>query len=226
MNRLTDRRLRRSLAALALAVAATTLLSSCRPDQGGAAALVGDDTISVDELQSATQDYLEVAPDSNAGDIQEGILQRMLISAVFASAAENLDVSVTDGQVAGQLDQLLSSVRTQARAAGLSPRGYLVTQLGQGQTQTVVAPSQLEDWVRDQMLLQGIVQAAGGDAEPGSEQANVAVNDALLEASRELDVEVNPRYGRWNPRNGVEPLVGGGLSKTVGELKTADDAAE
>jgi len=41
---------------------------------------------------------------------------------------------------------------------------------------------------------------------------------ALLKAGRSLDIEVNPRYGEWNPRRGVSPLVSGGLSKTAAQL--------
>ena len=41
---------------------------------------------------------------------------------------------------------------------------------------------------------------------------------ALLAAGKSMDIEVNPRYGRWNPRRGVSPLVSGGLSQTAAQL--------
>jgi hypothetical protein len=34
-----------------------------------------------------------------------------------------------------------------------------------------------------------------------------------------MEIEVSPRYGEWDPRSGLTPLVSGGLSQTVAELR-------
>ena len=36
-----------------------------------------------------------------------------------------------------------------------------------------------------------------------------------------MDIEVSPRYGRWSPRTGIEPLVSGGLSQTADQLASS-----
>lgn len=43
-----------------------------------------------------------------------------------------------------------------------------------------------------------------------------AVNQAVLDAAASLEVEINPRYGKWNPEAGViEPLISGGLAEPL-----------
>ncbi len=197
----------RGLAVLAVALLAMSSLVSCRADQVGTAANVDNDSISVEELQDATVDYLEAVPDGNAGDAQQAILQQMIVSAVIAKAADSAGVTATDGEVAAARDQALDSVREPAEEANVSARAYLSRQLSQSQSGAVVPPDQLEQFIRDQILATKL-----GENDPA------AANDALVAAARETDVEVNPRYGRWDPQQGLAPLVSGGLSQTVEEL--------
>ncbi len=197
----------RGLVLLAVALLAMSSLVSCRADQVGTAANVDDESISVEELQDATVAYLEAVPDGNAGDAQQAILQQMIVSAVIAKAADSAGVTATDGEVAAARDQALDSVREPAEEANVSARAYLSRQLSQSQSGAVVPPDQLEQFIRDQLLASKL-----GENDPA------AANEALVAAARETDVEVNPRYGRWDPQQGLAPLVSGGLSHTVEEL--------
>jgi hypothetical protein len=71
----------------------------------------------------------------------------------------------------------------------------------------VVPQDQLEQFIRTQLLASKL-----GESDPA------AANDAITAAAEDTDIEVNPRYGRWDPQQGLAPLVSGGLSKTVEEL--------
>ena len=71
-------------------------------------------------------------------------------------------------------------------------------------------PDQLEQFIRNQLLASKI---APDDP--------AAVNEAFVATAQDTDVEVNPRYGRWDPERGLAPLVSGGLSNTVEELSGA-----
>ena len=199
-------RVGRGVALAAVVLVAMTALTSCRADQIGTAAIVDGETITVEELQAATVRYLDAVPSGNSGDAQQAILQQRIVSAVIAKAAASAGVTVTDGEVAAQRDQVLVSVREAAEAAELSPRVYLVRQLAQSEQPAVVPPDQIERFIRDQLLASKL----------GQDPA--AANEALLAAAEATDVEVNPRYGRWDPLQGLAPLVSGGLSKTVEEL--------
>lgn len=203
------RRVGRGLAAAA-ALLAVTSLTSCRPDQVGAAAIVDGKTISVHQLQDATTDYLKAVPKGNAGDAQQAILQQMIVSAVVAKAGDTAGVTVSAGEVAAQRDQILDSVRAGAKAAKVSERVFVSRQLAQSQNATVVPPSQLDQFIRDQLMASKL-----GQNDPA------AANEAIIKAAADTDVEVNPRYGRWDPQQGLAPLVSGGLSKTVEELSSS-----
>ena len=45
-----------------------------------------------------------------------------------------------------------------------------------------------------------------------------AASEAISAAAAHTDVEVNRRYGRWDPQQGLAPLVSGGLSKTADQF--------
>jgi hypothetical protein len=195
------------LAVAAAAALAVMSLASCRTDQVGTAAIVDGESISVEQLQDATQGFLEAVPDGNSGNAQQAILQQMIVSKVIQNAADSAGVTVSDSEVAAQRDQVLDSVREPAEAANVSARDYVSRQLSSNQTGAVVPPDDLEQFIRDQLLASKL-----GENDPA------AGNEALMAAARETDVEVNPRYGRWDPQQGLAPLVSGGLSKTVEEL--------
>ena len=203
------RRLRRGLVVTA-ALLAVTSLTACRVDQVGTAANIDGESISVEELQDATRDYLAAVPSGDSGGAQQAILQQLIVSAVIEKAADTAGVSVTAGEVAAQRDQVLASVREPARAAKISARAFISRQLSQGEQPAVVAPARLEQFIRDQLLASKL-----------SEGDSAAANEALQAASKETDVEVNPRYGRWDPAQGLAPLISGGLSSTVDELSGA-----
>jgi hypothetical protein len=201
------RRVGRGVAVAAAALLAVTSLSSCRADQVGTAAIVDGQSISVDELQDETVSYLEAVPSGNAGDAQHAILLQMIVATLVQKAADSAGVTVSDGEVAAQRDQALDSVREPAAEAKVSPRAYLSRQLAESQTAAVVPPNQLEQFIRTQLLASKL-----GENDPA------AANEAITGAAADADIEVNPRYGRWDPQQGLAPLVSGGLSKTVEEL--------
>lgn len=193
--------------AVTTALLALTSLTSCRADQVGTAAIVDGHSISVHELQDATANYLKAVPSGNAGDAQHAILQQMIVSAVIEKAGKTAGVTVSAGEVASQRDQVLTSVRAAARAAKVSARAYVSRQLAQGQNAAVVPPVQLDQFIRVQLLAGKL-----GQNDPA------AASETISSAAAHTDVEVNPRYGRWNPQQGLAPLISGGLSKTVEEL--------
>lgn len=197
----------RGLAMAAVAFLAVTALTSCRADQVGTAAIVDGKSISVHDLQDATSSFLEAVPSGNAGEAQQAILQQMIVSTLIQKAADSVGVTVSAGEVATQRDQALDSVREPAAAAKVSARAYLSRQIAQGQSAAVVPPDQLEQFIRDQLLASKL-----GQNDPA------AANEAITAAAADTEVEVNPRYGRWDPQQGLAPLVSGGLSNTVEEL--------
>jgi SurA-like protein len=199
----------RMLVAAVLALAATVSLSACGPDEVGSAAIVDGQKISVSQLQDATQGYEAVAQGVGTKEAQLRILERMILSRLIDTAAAKAGVSVTNGEVAAERDRIISSV---------GGRDQLVKALAQQQPPTVLAPSYVDRWTRDRLLFGKLAQRLSPGADPTSQEAGVAASNALVAAGKSIHIEVNPRYGHWNPQRGLEPEISGGLSKTVAEL--------
>ena len=209
----SPRRARRTLAAGLVLVVMGPGLVGCSTDRVGTAALIEGRTVSVDDLQARTQEHLAVVAGGDAGDAQRALLQRMIVSAAIDAAARDAGVRVRAGQIASERDAVLESV---------SGRKGLIRTLAQSQQPTVLAPGDIDRWIKDRLLFRAIAEEiAGGplSAEaPETEQAITEANEALRAAGEQIDVEVSPRYGTWDPASGITPLVSGGQSKTAVEL--------
>lgn len=208
MTTIRTARRRRLTAAAGLACAATLLLSGCSDARLGAAAVVDGNAIPVSELQDATNEYLEIIPGGNPKQAQVAILQSMIISEVLDEVAQDNGVRVPDGKIAAERDDLFESFGGR--------RGLVRTLANSQQQPTILAPSGVERWVKDRLLFNAIAEEVGGGplntADPESQQVLVEVQDQLTKAGEDLDIEVNPRYGTWNPKRGITPLVSGGLA--------------
>jgi hypothetical protein len=213
----TARRAHPQRTALALVAACLAVLGlgACAPERLGSAAVIDGRTVATDELQTAAEDYLEIVPQADPADVQRAILQRKIVSEVIDEAARRAGVGVRAGRVAAERDDLLPSV---------GGRKGLVRALAQSQQPTVLAPGDIDRWIKDRLLFNAIAaEISGRDLapdDPATQQALNSANRLLSRTSRSMDIEVNPRYGRWDPQAGITPLVSGGLSKTVDELRT------
>lgn len=200
---------RRSLAVAVVALLATLSLSACSPDQLGAAAIVDGKVISTDSLQSSARAYLAIVPNADRAQVQQRILERMILSRVIAKVARENGVNVSVGTAAKQRDQLLKTTKS---------RKGLVTALATQQTVVIVPPGYIDQWVRDQLLFRKIVTKLAGSDDPSSDAASARGTSALAATGKTMKIEINPRYGTWNPNRGVEALLSGGLARTAAQL--------
>ena len=203
------RGVRRSLVVAVAALFATVSLTACSPDQLGAAAIVDGTVISTKTLQSSTRAYLAIVPNGDRTQVQQRILERMILSRVIAKVARENHVNVSIGTVAKQRDQLFQTTKN---------RRGLVAALAQQQTAVIVPPGYVDQWIRDQLLFRKIVTKLAGGADPTSAAASTRGTNALAATGKTMKIEINPRYGTWNPNRGVEALVSGGLAKTAAQL--------
>jgi hypothetical protein len=201
--------MRRSLVVAVVALLATLSLAACSPKQLGAAAIVDGSVISTQTLQTSASDYLAIVPNADRTQVQQRILERMILSRVIANVARDNKVSVSTGTVAKQRDQLFQTTK--------NLRG-LVAALAQQTTPVVVPPGYVNQWVRDQLLFQKVVKKLAGSDDPASAAASTRATDALAAAGKAMKIEINPRYGTWNPNRGVQALLSGGLAKTSAQL--------
>ncbi len=182
-----------SLTAVALLLA-TPLITSCGAQHPGSAAVVGGRTISVADLQTqvkqvrAAQDKTGQAEQliGATSDLARSTLNSMVFDQVLDRAATDAGVHIGRGEV-----QLLEAQSAQ-QAGGMEALHTALLQ------QYAVAPAQVDTFFTAQAQAQGIARSLGVDltTQPGQQ----AVTSAMGTASRELRVDVNPRYGSWNTK--------------------------
>ena len=182
-----------SLTAVALLLA-TPLITSCGAEHPGAAAVVGGRTISVADLQSqvkqvrAAQDRTGQAAQliDATSDLDRATLNSMVFNQVLDRAAHNEGVSVSRDDV----KKLEAAAAKQANGVAALNTALL--------QQYNVAPGQKDTFFRAQAQAQKIALTLGVDL--STQQGQAAVSATLTTASRQLHVDVNPRFGTWDAK--------------------------
>jgi SurA N-terminal domain len=187
-------------AALALALA----LAGCGAAKVGTAAVVGDERISITQLQAnverilAERDASEAAPgtpgsaapdrsDVTSGELTRQLLGRMIQSRLLEVVAADLGVPpVTDGQV----DQALAQLRTESGQRFIDQRAVELS----------IARRDVREYVRAETLAVAVLRKLG--PEPRTQEQldalQARLGQELAKAERKVGVTVNPRYGRWD----------------------------
>lgn len=153
------------------------------------AATVGDVTIpaaEIDETLAMIRDseaFRQQSQGDTSGDFvldaQTQIVTQFVRSEILALVAEELDLVITDEEVDAARDDLIEQVGGQD--------AYEAAIAQQGLTEQFVLRQ-----LRDQQT-QALLQAEIGDT------ANLA--EFIQEQVADITVEVNPRYGQWDPAN-------------------------
>ncbi|MEU9519396.1 SurA N-terminal domain-containing protein [Streptomyces sp. NPDC048224] len=185
---------RRSALLLTAAIAAAApLLTACGNDaHPGAAAVVGDQRITVAQLENRVDEVREAqraaVPDdtqyeqvvAKTGTLTRDTLHGMVLDRVLHRAARDAGVTVSRKEVEGMRGGL------EEQAGG--PRQLETAWL----QQYGVAPARLDDNLRVQLEAQKLAQSLGTDT------SRPEFWQALSDASKKLDIDLNPRYGAWD----------------------------
>ncbi|GGX92306.1 SurA N-terminal domain-containing protein [Streptomyces fructofermentans] len=187
------RRRRTALLLSAALVTAAPLLAACGNDaHPGAAAVVGDDRITVSQLENRVNEVRTAQRAATTGDAQyeqaiaksggltRDTLHGMVLDRVLHQAAEDAGVSVSRKEI----QEARTGLEQQAGDAKALEVAWL--------QQYGVAPERLDDNLRTQIEAQKLATALG------TETSQPAFWKALSDASRKLGVDLNPRYGTWD----------------------------
>ncbi|MFF8809335.1 SurA N-terminal domain-containing protein [Streptomyces omiyaensis] len=217
-DRRHDRSARRrtALALSAALLAAAPLLTACGGEaHPGAAAVVGGERIDVAGLQAevkAARDAQSRSPQSAqliaaTGDLGRQKLNGMIFDRILDEVAADLGVTASRAE----LQQTRAAfVRENGGEEGL--RAVLLQQQG-------VAPSQVDDVVRRNVLMTKIIEKLGITETPEGQKK---LQDLFAEASAALDIDVNPRYGAWDD---ARVQLDTGADTTPWLLKVTQDGA-
>ncbi|MEU6538263.1 SurA N-terminal domain-containing protein [Streptomyces sp. NPDC047000] len=187
------RRRRSALVLSAALLAAAPLLTACGDDSHpGAAAVVGGRRITEGQLQTRVNEvraaqraavtddaqYQQVL--ASSGSLTRDTLHEMILDKVLHKAAGTAGVSVTRKEV----QQLRTSLEQQAGGSKALETVWL--------QRYGIAPARLDDNLRLQLEAQKLATTLGTDT------SQPVFWKALSSASRELRVDLNPRYGAWD----------------------------
>ncbi|MEU3659476.1 SurA N-terminal domain-containing protein [Streptomyces sp. NPDC032940] len=187
------RRRRTALLLTAAIAAAAPLLTACGNDaHPGAAAVVGDQRITVAQLEDRVGEVRDAqraaVPDdtqyqqvvARTGTLTRDTLHGMVLDRVLHRAAQDAGVAVSRKEV----QQMRTGLEQQAGGAEELETVWL--------QQYGVAPERLDENLRIQIEAQKLAEHLGTDT------SRPEFWQALSKASQELDVDLNPRYGTWD----------------------------
>ena len=191
---------RRTAIALSAALVAAPLLTACGGTaHPGAAAVVGQERITVAQLEgrvhevrtaqraAATDDTQYQQAVARTGSLTRDTLHSLVLDRVLERAAKDAGVSVTRRDV----QELRTNLERQAGGAK-ALEGAWLEQYG-------VAPRRVDDNLRTNIEAQKLATALGVDM--NTTDGKTAFWAAMAQASKELHVDLNPRYGTWDVRN-------------------------
>ncbi|MFD9908777.1 SurA N-terminal domain-containing protein [Streptomyces sp. NPDC059063] len=191
------RRRRTALVLSAAAIAAAPLLTACGNDaHPGAAAVVGDDRITVAQLESRVKEVRSAQraalPDdrqyeqviAKTGRLSRDTLHTMVLDRVLHRAAQDAGVGVTRKEI----QTMRGAMEQQAGGRKALEASYL--------QQFNVAPEHLDASIRTEIEAQKLARKLGADM--NTPQGKEAFWGALSKTSQKLDIDLNPRYGAWD----------------------------
>ncbi|MER7998026.1 SurA N-terminal domain-containing protein [Streptomyces sp. NPDC095613] len=174
---------------------AAPLLAACGNDSHpGAAAVVGGQRIEVSQLQAQVRDVRAAQDKSpqaaqlikNTGQLGQAKLNSMIFDRVLERAAADTGVTVSRKEV--------QTARQQAAAQSGGDERFAEMLLQQG----ALSAGQIDGAIRREVLLNKLSQTLGADTT--TPQGQQKVLGELTRTSKDLGIDVNPRYGNWDYR--------------------------
>ncbi|MEE1938533.1 SurA N-terminal domain-containing protein [Streptomyces sp. TRM 70361] len=187
------RRTSLSLSAAAAVLVAAPLLTACGGEaHAGAAAVVGGERITMSQVQSKVEAVRAAQRDHEQADVlikETGQLTRSTLSGlvlrrVLERAAGDAGVTVSRAEIQEARELAARQVGGPERLESLMLR------------QQAATPDEIDEMLRVQLLVQGLAEKLGANLQ--TPQGQEELRAELEKASRELDVSVNPRYGKWD----------------------------
>lgn len=172
-------------------VLAALLLTSCSSMNSGIT--VGDKEFSISDIQKPVDEILEARKSVDTSQMQ------------LASGADLIRNQAQFAIISVLLDQIASDMKINFTSADIATRRTeIVAQVGgeQGLPAALVssnlATSNLEPYIKVRLIIDKLTS---NFIEVGAspEQASEGVSRLIVAAAKKLGVEINPKYGTWNP---------------------------
>ena len=174
-----------------ITVLATLLLTSCSSMNSGIT--IGDKEFSINDLQKPVDEILEARKSFDTSQVQlasgaelaRNQAQFAIISVLLDQIASDMKINFTNADVAKRRTEIVTQVGGEAEL----PKALASSNL---------AASNLEPYIKVRLIIDKLTSdliALGVSPEQASEE----VSRLIVEAAKKLGVEINPKYGTWNP---------------------------
>jgi hypothetical protein len=178
----------------ALAITTGLILTGC--SNVDSALTLGDTKITTTELQANVDAILaeRATVDTTQMQLETGEtlvrnqLQFQLLIAGFTALAEELKIEISNSEVASRRGEILEQVGGE-------------DQLPQALVSASIAPLDLDPYLRAILITEKIGQALFQTGVPDAE-IQPRVQELFVAKVNSLGIEVNPRYGKWDPVTG------------------------
>jgi hypothetical protein len=192
------KRIKRAVAVGAAGLGACALLAACSPVKAGAAAIVGNQRITVTSLDDQVSN-LQAASKSvsgvnlSAAQQPAAVLTWLIRFSIMDQLAADNGIAVTQAQVQSGLSNIQSEAAQDASQEGFSSAQALF--LGNGLSPQMLPA--LGRWVAQETEYQ--IKANGGKEPTTTAESNAVTakyNKAECQAAKSLSIQVSPQYGR------------------------------
>lgn len=192
--------------ALSAVLAAVLGVTGCQPATAGAAAIIGNDRLSVSTLQHDVDKLLAEGGGQGMtdGTLQRSTVERWVYAQLVDEVAAKLKVTVTDGDVAARIAEVKAQTGEDGYRQAVLSSGVPLS----GASSLVRMVVQL-----DQIGLALVPEDPTKDSQALEQERQQAVATAVGEAAANASIEVNPRYGTFDAKSlSIQTLQSGGLA--------------
>jgi outer membrane murein-binding lipoprotein Lpp len=183
--------------AIVAVIIGAIVLTGCSetPKQAGSAVIVNGKVISAAEVSQRVDKVRAQIQDSDASLIAEvpslvQITQRAVDHYVLVSLLDEVvkreDIDINDNQVASYRDEIFAQYTQAAVEAQLV-------------SQNAVPADDVDGFMYEILVQRALIELLAPGAD--TQTRNQALIDYMTDLSKEVGVELNPRYGTWDPSN-------------------------
>ncbi len=187
----------------ALVITTGLLLTGC--SQANQAASLGENEITQTQLQASIDSILaeRAKVDTSSMNLQSGQtltrgqLRFMILIRIYDEIAKELQLDITSALIAQQRSTLIQSIGSEDN-------------LPSSLVSAGIAPDDFDLYLRA-LVISSLITSALIDSGVAEEQVGTRISELLTAKSNELKIEINPRYGVWDPTIGdiVDAQVAG-----------------
>lgn len=171
-------------------------VAACSPVQMGAAAVVGDERISVASVDGPAREVHRLAPvvEQQGGNVPAGIVLAKVVNVLVTRLAKEQGIGWTQGDIDG-------AIAKATQGQGLQPNQvYTVPLFGNARAQL---PTDEAEAYGRALYLEGVLEQRLGSPEELARQ--------LSDLARRIGVQINPRYGDFDYKTLDLRVTYGGL---------------